>query len=124
MGERNILLITLRHFVDLSLLGEDLGLSLNCVSRGRGNCASKWRYLITILSVIWSILSSEWMIFPSSDDGGLQLLLGAELERRVQVLSSSVLASSLSLIQVLTLFMTWREFLFDYWRRYASSLLR
>ena len=72
----------------------------------------------------WSILSSEWMIFPSSDDGGLQLLLGAELERRVQVLSSSVLASSLSLIQVLTLFMTWREFLFDYWRRYASSLLR
>ena len=97
MGERNILLITLRHFVDLSLLGEYWGLSLNFPSRGRGPYALNWRYHIPILSVRGSILSSEWMIFPSSDDGELIVLLGVELERRVRVLSISVLASSRSL---------------------------
>ena len=40
------------------------------------------------------------------------------------VLSSSVLASSLSLIQVLTLLMTWRGFLVASWCRYASSFLK
>ena len=79
VGERNILLITLHHFLDLRILGEDLGLSLNCSSRGRGPRVSKCRYYISILSVRWSILSSEWIIFPLVDDGDLRVLLGVDL---------------------------------------------
>ena len=79
MGDRNILLIRFASFFYLSLLGEDWGLSFNYSSRGRGDFASKWRYCIPILSIRWSMIFSEWMIFHSSDGGDLRVLLGVDL---------------------------------------------
>ena len=46
MGDSNIILMSLRHFVYLGLLVEDWGFYLNFSSRIRGPCVSKWRYPI------------------------------------------------------------------------------
>ena len=116
-GEENIIPIRFCHILYLVKFGEFRGHSLCWSSDGYGSCASNGQNPIPILPArLFIILTSGYILFLISTRFlGFFLVLGSSV--RIQMVFNSKESSSLSLIQLQNLLMTFR----GSWKAYRES---